>query len=33
MVTKGLTGDSGGRRQKGGVNTTISQKRDAQQRH
>jgi hypothetical protein len=32
MVTKGLAGDSGRRRQEGGVNTTISQKRDVRQR-
>ncbi len=31
-VTKALFGDSGRRRQEGGVNTTISQMRDAQQR-
>jgi hypothetical protein len=32
MVTKALFGDGGGRRQERGVNTTISQKRDVQQR-
>jgi hypothetical protein len=31
-VTKALFGDGSGRRQERGVNTTISQKRDAQQR-
>jgi hypothetical protein len=31
-VTKALFGDGGGRRHKRGVNTTISQKRDVQQR-
>jgi hypothetical protein len=31
-VTKALFGDGGGRRQEGGVNTTISQKRDLQRR-
>ena len=30
MATKGLACDGGRRRQEGGVNTTISQKRDAQ---
>ena len=30
MVTKALFGDGSGRRQERGVNTTISQKRDAQ---
>jgi hypothetical protein len=32
MVTKALFGDGGKRRKERGVNTTISQKRDAQQR-
>jgi hypothetical protein len=32
LVTKALFGDGGGRRQERGVNTTIRQKRDVQQR-
>jgi hypothetical protein len=32
MVAKGFAGDSGGRRQEGWLNTTISQKRDSFQR-
>jgi hypothetical protein len=31
MVMKGLAGDSNGRRQEGGLNTIITQKRDVRQ--